>query len=343
MWAGSFIIVLTGLYLAGRLAVRLAPLALALAATAFLAALLHPLYRWQRRLHLPGALAALITVFVPIAALTVPVLLAWQRGAAQLDDLTAQLTRGLQRLRDLIIGPGALLSERQVDTVTNEALIRLRQLLPSPVASARLTLEVLAALLLVLVLLFFVLKDGPGMWRWTVTHTGSRRDTVAEAGAAAWTTLSSYARGTAVIALIDATGIGLALVLLGVPLPIPLALITFFGAFVPILGATVTGAFAVLVALAARGPGIALLTLAAVIVVQQVEGNLLQPLIMRHQIHLHPVVILIAVTAGTLAAGVAGAFVAVPLTAVAYQGITVAHRHTRNERAEPAPQEPATG
>jgi putative heme transporter len=127
-------------------------------------------------------------------------------------------------------------------------------------------------------------------------------------------------------------------VLLGVPLALPLALITFLGGFVPIIGATVAGAVAVLVALAAKGPAIALFTLAAVIVVQQVEGNLLEPLVMKRQVRLHPAVILVAVTAGTLIAGIAGAFVSVPITAVAYRVIDTVQRHREGARrpAEPA-------
>jgi predicted PurR-regulated permease PerM len=121
------------------------------------------------------------------------------------------------------------------------------------------------------------------------------------------------------VAAIDATGIGLALVVIGVPLVLPLTLLTFVSAFVPLIGATVAGAAAVLVALAAGGPVDALLVLAAVIAVQQAEGNLLEPLIMSRALRLHPVVVLVAVTAGGLLGGVAGALVAVPVTAVLYR------------------------
>jgi predicted PurR-regulated permease PerM len=140
--------------------------------------------------------------------------------------------------------------------------------------------------------------------------------------------------GTIVIAAIDAIGIGLALVVLRVPLAAPLALVVFIGSFVPIVGATVTGFLAVLVALAAKGPLTALLVLVAVIVVQQTEGNLLEPLIMKRQVRLHPVVILVVVTAGALAWGVAGAFLAVPLAAVIYR---VAETLLHGSAGDPAP------
>lgn len=122
------------------------------------------------------------------------------------------------------------------------------------------------------------------------------------------------------VAVIDAVLIGLGLLVLGVPLVLPLAVLTFPGAFVPIIGATLAGAAAVLVALVSDGVGTALAVLAVVLVVQQVEGNLLQPLIMRRAVHLHPVAIVLAVSAGALLAGVPGAIIATPLLAVGYRG-----------------------
>ena len=175
------------------------------------------------------------------------------------------------------------------------------------------------------------------MWHWVLCGCPARTGAVlAEAGRAGWQTLGAYSRGTMFIAAIDALGIGLALVVLRVPLALPLALITFLGGFVPIIGATVAGAVAVLVALAANGPTTALLTLAAVIAVQQIEGNLLEPLIMKRQVQLHPAVILVAVTAGTLIAGIAGAFVGVPITAVLWRVIDTVQRHRESSTAPPA-------
>jgi putative heme transporter len=196
------------------------------------------------------------------------------------------------------------------------------------VAGARTAAAAAGTVLLVFVLLFFLLKDGRGMWGWVLRRVSDRsRPAFVEAGRAGWQTLAAYSRGIVAIAAIDASGIGLALVVLGVPLAFPLALITFLGAFVPIIGATVAGSVAVLVALAANGPATALLTAAAVIAVQQVEGNLLEPLIMKRQVRLHPVVVLVVVTAGTLLGGIAGAFVAVPIAAVVYRVVETVAAH----------------
>jgi predicted PurR-regulated permease PerM len=159
---------------------------------------------------------------------------------------------------------------------------------------------------------------------------------VSEAAEGAWQTLTRYVHGTVVIAAIDAIGIGIALVVLRVPLALPLSLVVFLGGFVPIVGATVAGVLAVLVALAAKGPLTALLVAAAVIVVQQVEGNLLEPLIMKRQVRLHPVVVLVVVTGGALAWGVAGAFIAVPLAAVAYRVTQILIRR-ETDRTDPLP------
>ena len=174
------------------------------------------------------------------------------------------------------------------------------------------------------------------MWHWLLSRVSDRsRPVAAHAGRTGWRTLGAYTRGTMMIAAIDAFGIGLALVVLQVPLALPLAVITFLGGFVPIIGATVAGSVAILVGLAARGPTTALLVAAAVIAVQQLEGNLLEPLIMKRQVRLHPVVVLLAVTAGTLLGGIPGAFVSVPIVAVAYRVIETVADHRRST-ADPA-------
>ncbi|MEU4565640.1 AI-2E family transporter [Micromonospora sp. NPDC023956] len=327
MWSACLVVVVAALYLLGRIAMLLAPLAIALAVTLFLAALLDPVTRLLRRLRLPGSLAALFTVLLLLGLLFGAAALVWNLTAGQFEDLSGELDQGIQRTRDFVTSTLPV-SEAQLDRLTEQARSGLDRGSPDPVSSARTAVEVVGSALLSLVLLFFLLKDGRAMWHWVVRRVSERnRATAAAAGRAGWRTLGAYSRGTVMIALIDAAGIGLALVLLSVPMAFPLALVTFIGAFVPIIGATVAGAVAVLVALAAEGPGTALLVLAAVIAVQQAEGNLLEPLIMKRQVRLHPAVILVAVTAGTLVAGIAGAFVSVPITAVGYRVVDTVQRH----------------
>nr|MDT0660214.1 AI-2E family transporter [Micromonospora sp. DSM 115978] len=338
VYSGCLLVVAAGLYVLGLVAARLAPLTIAVAATLFLAALLDPVTARLRRARWPAGLAALASVLLLLLILVGTIGLAWSLTADQFADLAGRLDEGTARLRDFLTSGSAPISPERLDTLIAQAEGGLRRWAPDPVAGARTAAETLGAVLLGLVLLFFLLKDGRKMWRWLLHRVSDRtRPVFMAAGQTGWHTLAAYTRGTVAIAAIDAAGIGLALVLLRVPLALPLTLITFLGAFVPIIGATVAGSVAVLVALAANGPTTALLTAAAVIAVQQLEGNLLEPLIMKRQVRLHPVVVLVVVTAGTLTAGIAGAFVAVPVTAILYQ---VTRTVTRCRRATGLP-EPA--
>ncbi len=195
---------------------------------------------------------------------------------------------------------------------------------PDPMTSASVAAEVAAAALISLFLLFFMLKDGPDMWGWIMRLVPERRrPKIDAAGRAGWGALVSYVHGIVLIALVDAVGIGLALVLIGVPFALPLTLLTFIAAFIPFAGAIVAGAAAVLIAFVSGGLTDALLVLAAVIIVQQAESHLLQPLIMGRTLNLHPVVVVLSVTAGTLLAGIAGAVIAVPIVAVVYRVASV--------------------
>jgi putative heme transporter len=185
-------------------------------------------------------------------------------------------------------------------------------------AGAILVAEFVTGLVLALVLLFFLVKDGEQITAWILARTPPvYRDLARATGTRAWMALSGFVRGTAFIATVDAVLIGLGLTLLRVPLVLPLAVLVFLGAFVPVIGAFVSGLVAVLVAFASGGPITALLVLALVLVVQQVEGQLLQPVLMRRAVALHPAVVLLAIVAGAVLAGLVGALLAVPLSAVA--------------------------
>ncbi|MFU8840341.1 MAG: AI-2E family transporter [Nitriliruptoraceae bacterium] len=177
--------------------------------------------------------------------------------------------------------------------------------------------EGFTALALALVLLFFFVKDGEQLVNWFLRIAPAQHlDDVRAAGQRGWVALSGFVRGTSLVALIDAIGIGLGLLILDVPLVLPLAVLVFFGGFVPVIGAFVTGFLAVLVALADQGIQTALIVTAIVLAVQQVESNLLQPTIMKRAVALHPTVILGVLTAGAVLIGIVGAFLAVPVTAV---------------------------
>ncbi|HIW45715.1 MAG TPA: AI-2E family transporter [Candidatus Yaniella excrementigallinarum] len=179
-------------------------------------------------------------------------------------------------------------------------------------------------LVLLMVILFFMLKDGDRIWAFVVSWSPDHfRDKWIASGDRALRTFGGYIRGTAIVAAADAVGITLALVILQVPLALPMGVIVFLGGFIPMVGATVAGVLATLVALVANGPIVALIVLAAVIAVNQLEGNFLQPVVMAQTLNLHALVILMALTAGTVLAGVIGAVLSVPLVAVGWSVLKV--------------------
>lgn len=197
--------------------------------------------------------------------------------------------------------------------------------------------------ILALVLCFFYLKDGPRFLPWVSGLVGPRAAPhVSAIAQRSWVTLSGFIRAQAAVGLVDAVFIGIGLAVLGVPLALPLSVLVFFGAFIPIIGAVVTGALAALVALVTNGPVTALIVIALVLVVQQLEGNVLQPILVGRTLDLHPALVILAVTAGGTLAGIVGAFLAVPVVAVA----AVAVRYARQQLAElepaPEPAPPAT-
>ena len=318
---GAAVLVLAALGWLGVRLLLLVPLVtVATAAALLLSALLAPLAGRLRRVGVPRALAALAAVLVLLAVLTGIGALVGFRVVSRLRELTGPLAASVDRIRAWLTEGPLALDVQQVASIRNQVVGALYDAAPSPVAGARMVLFALTALVLVVFLVFFLLADGDRMWAWLVVRVPRRRqETVDGAGQAAWTTLGRYVRGVVVVAVIDAVGIGAALLLLGVPLWLSLTLLVFLGAFVPIVGATLTGAVAVLVTLVTEGVSDALVVLVVVLVVQQLEGNVLQPLIMGRAVRLHPVVILLAVTAATLLFGIAGAVVAVPVVAVAYQ------------------------
>ncbi|MGY1847420.1 AI-2E family transporter [Blastococcus sp. SYSU DS1021] len=325
---------------------RLPLLTVAIAVALLLTAIVEPIARWLCR-GLPRALAALLSVLFLLGVLVGVGFLIGFRAADQLRNLTRPLAAGIDRIRVWLIEGPLGLDPQQVTEARNAVVDRIYQFAPEPTAAASMALYGLAAVLLVLFLTFFLLKDGASMWAWALRLAPDRRRAQIDgAGRSAWTVLSQYVRGIIIVALIDAVGIGAALLVLGVPLWASLTLLTFIGAFVPLFGATVSGAVAVLVTLVTNGFADAVIVLIAVLVVQQVEGNILQPIIVGRTLRLHPAVILVAVTAGTMLWGLPGALLAVPLVAVAYRVLGYLREHPVAPPAPPPaalPRQPAPG
>jgi predicted PurR-regulated permease PerM len=328
---GCFLLVAAAVLLVGAVATRLASLTVALVAAVLIAALLEPVVTVLVRIHMPRGLAALAAVLLFVMALATPAIVLWRLTRDQFGDLAGRFTDGLDRISAWLTEVLPI-SQAQVDGAVRDVQDRARHLLDDPLAGAITVVELFAAVVLALFVAFFLLKDGRSMAAWMLAQLPERmRDGAREATVVGWETVTRYVRGTLIVSAIDAIGIGVALAVIGVPFALPLGLLVFVGSAVPYAGATVTGTVAVLVALAVNGPVDALLALAAVIAVQQLEGNLLEPLIVGRQVRLHPVAVVTAVFAGSLTAGIAGAVIAVPLVAVTYR---VYHALRRRNHAD---------
>ena len=300
---------------------RVALLTVALGIAVLATALLAPLHRATTRAGVPAGLSALLAT---VALMSVPVavgLLLYARLTARLSDLGVAVTQGIDRVRGWLVAGPLRLDPAQVDGLRDTLVERVQAAVPGALASATTALRVLGATFLVAFSVFFLLKDGERLWSTALRAAPSTsRWRVDVAGRAAWAAVGAYMRGVVVVALLDALLIGVALLLLGVPLWLSLTLLTFLAAFVPYLGAAVAGVVAVLVTLVTQGAGDAAVVAVVVLVVQQIEGNVLQPLVMERALRLHPLVVLTSVTAGGLLLGVVGAAVAVPLVAALTRG-----------------------
>jgi predicted PurR-regulated permease PerM len=308
------------LLFAGWAAGRLMPVLLPFGIAILLAALLRPLTAWLQRRGLPAALAALITMIVLVAVVGGLVYLVVPPFVARVAELGSSITEGVQKVA-YTLGSNVGMSHAEVDQAFGRALARLRQhvtgIAGEAVTGAAAAATVLGAAVLVLFICFFLLEDGRRMWGWIVRLAPrDRRRSLWEVGGEIWTVLQAYIRGVVFVATVDAVFIGIALLLVGVPLALPLIVLTWLAAFFPIVGAITAGAAAVLVALVAKGLGAALIILAAIVAVQQIEGNVLYPVVVGPRLRLHAIVVLLAVAAGGTIAGLPGAFLAVPVATV---------------------------
>jgi predicted PurR-regulated permease PerM len=323
------------LWLVGRLSLVLIPLAIAL----LLSALLTPaVQRLRRQARFPRSLATVTVLVGGLIAVAGTLTLVVTQFVNGLPALVGRSTDGIRQIQAWLRNGPLHLSNQQLNGTADAAqkwLDEHRNMLASgAVSTAGTAVEVLASAFLVLFATFFFLRDGGRIWRFLVgLLPAAAREPMARAGEQSWLTLVAYVKATVLVAFIDAVGIGLALFILRVPFALSLAALVFLSSFVPIVGATVSGAVAVLVALVTRGPLIALVVLIAVVLVQQLEGHVLQPLIMGRAVAIHPLAVIVAIATGVVLAGIIGALVAVPVVAVLNTGI----RHLIHRRAEPPP------
>ena len=328
------------LILLGLAAARLRLIFLPVLAAIILATSLLPAKRWLRRRGLSNTLAAVVVVGG--AAL---LLAAVAGGVAatfveDFQELNFDIEEGLEKLGEGVAAtlgvPDETINEA-IDDIVEEARGSAGTLAGGLFSGVLVLAEVVAGAVLLVVLLFLIVKDAERMQRAIARRMGraQRRDFLAISNAI-WTTLGRYFRGIVAVAFVDAVLIGIGLAIIGVPFVLPLAVLTFFGAFIPIIGAILAGVAAVLVALAAEGVGAAIGVGVLVLAVQQLEGNLLAPLIVGRAVSLHPAVILVAVAIGATLWGILGAFVAVPVTTVGFTLVDYYTTTRPNARRAPA-------
>jgi len=289
---------------------------------AFVASLGTPMAGWLNRKGWHRLIATWVVVLlsVTVAGLIGWFLVAEIQGAA--DDMQTALSDSWVQLQEWLDSApfgfdGESLSQaiEQFFADSGEGVGGLGGSVAAGFATAT---EAVAGLFLTIIVSFFLIKDGERFWDWLISKIPRKhRRNVDEAGTAAWSTLRRYLSGTALVGIVNGTVVGIALTILGVPLVIPLAILMFLGAFFPLVGAIISGAVIALVVLATNGFTDALIIVGVVVVVQQLEGDLVAPIVLGRAVALHPLLILFGITAGFVIGGVVGAFLTIPLIAIA--------------------------
>ncbi len=277
----------------------------------------------ERRLHFPRGLAVATSILGLIAAVSVLIWLAGRQIVNGFTDLADQAVAGFGEMREWLSHGPLGLGNEQVDAYWD----RFTQFLSDgdwlqsaasgALGAAATAGHMLVGLLIAIFCTIFFLLDGRSIWTWLVNLLPVRaRERVHQAGRRGMVSLSAYVRTQILVALVDAAGIGIGAAFFVPTLALPLGILVFIGSFVPIIGAIVTGSVAVAVVLVSQGWVAALIMLAIVLAVQQIEGHVLQPFLMGHAVSLHPVAVVLVVATGSMAAGIVGALFAVPLAAV---------------------------
>ena len=320
------LVVVAALYVIATAVSYVATVVVPVAIALLLAALLAPAVHWLQVRGVPRGLATALVLVGGLALLGGVLAFVVATFVQGVPDLGTQLTTSINDIANWLRTGPLHLSDNQLSNYQNQILTALDANQASITASALTTAatvgEMVTEVLLVVFTLIFFLHGGMGIWQFLLgvvpANVRTRVDVAGRRGLAA---LVSYVRATAVVAVVDAVAIGIALAILGIPLAVPSAALVFLGAFIPILGAVVAGGVAVLIALVSKGLVSALIVLGVVIAVMQLEGHVLQPLLLGRAVKLHPLAVVLSISTGLLLGGIAGALLAVPLLAVLNSGI----------------------
>jgi len=338
-YAWRLIVLGVAVYLVFVVLAKLTLVAVAVFVGLVITALLRPLVDLFSR-ALPRGLAVAVALLLTIVALGGVFTFVADSVAGQSARLSTQFIGGLTDIERSLTGPPFHM--RAVDLTQMGQQVRdwVSQnggsLAGRALGGAGVAIEILTGLALAVFCSVFFLNSGNRIWAWLLTQAGGDGHRLDGAARVGWATFAGYTRGIVIIAATNAALVCVALLILQVPLAFPLALLTFFAAFIPLIGSPIALGVATLVALAARGPLTALLVLALIVVIGQVEGHLLHPMVMSRAVNLHPLAVALSVACGTILYGVIGAVVAVPLVAVTWKVWTAlkAHPPRDNERPE---------
>ena len=340
----NVLLVAGGLVVLAWLAVTLRLVVVPLLVSLLIATLLVPPVDALRRRGVPSAPATVVTMLVATAVLGGILALIVPGIVSQLGTVATAAEDGIDRVATWLVGGPLGLEQRDIDDSIDQAATYLQdnagQISGGVAAGATLVGEIIAGMLLALVIVFFFVHDGRRLWNWAVAIVpAAQRETVDAAGHRIWTTTAGYVRGVTIIALIDAVLIGIALAIIGVPLVVPLAALMFLGAYIPLAGVVVAGTLAALVALVSGGVIDALLVIAVIAVIQQLEGDLLYPVVVGRTVALHPLAILLVLAAGTVLAGLIGALLSVPVAAATWTAVAplLLGRNEAAQEPDPAP------
>ena len=326
-WTWRLLVIALGLYGIVRLLAGFADILVPILVSLLLAALLHPLVGLITRARVPRPVAALACVLLTLLLVGALFTLVGQQTARGFSDLRTQAVAGAsdlqQRLADSPLHLSSTALSDAVRRAEASASSNRGALVSGALGVASTATKIAEGLFITLFSTFFFLSSGHRIWAWLLRLLpGGAREPLDEAGRSGWVTLSYYVRATLVVAVVDGLGVGIGAALLGVPLAVPLGVVVFLGAFIPVVGALLSGILAVLVALVAQGPFVALLMLGVVLVVQQVEAHGLQPFLLGRAVAVHPLAVILSIATGAAVAGIAGALFVVPLVAVGNTMIT---------------------
>lgn len=320
-WSVRWLIVAVAIYVLFLVVDRVRLVAFCFVVSLLLTALLYPLVAALRRVGVQRSLATLLVLLFGLGVLG---LIGWfvtdqvSRNAGSLADQIGDVG---DRMRSWLSSGPLHLNDKQLSDLVSRATAAIGQdqgqLASRIFATASTAAEAVAGILLVIFTTFLLLRDGELVWAWAVRlFPASARIHVNVAGGLGWQTLSGYVRGIVIVALVDAISVTVVLLVVRTPLAVPLGVLVFLGAFVPLAGLTLAGTLCILITLIAHGLGAALVVLVAIVLLVQAEGHLLHPIVMSRAVRIHPLAVVLAVTAGTLVAGIEGAIIAVPLAAV---------------------------